>query len=139
MNTESTDTTRALAMAQGVYFAATGVWPLVHMKSFEAVTGPKVDKWLVKTVGVLVAVVGGVLVSAAARRHVTADTAGLAIGTAAALGAVDAIYVSKGRIPPVYLADAAVETVIVSAWAAALRAHARDSRLWALDSRPTAA
>jgi hypothetical protein len=88
-----------------------------------------VDKWLVKTVGVLVAVVGGVLVSAAARRQVTADTAGLAIGTAAALTGVDTIYVAKGRISPIYLADAAVETAIVASWAAALGSQASGFRL----------
>ena len=42
-----------LAIAQGAYFLGTGVWPLVLMPSFESVTGPKVDKWLVRTVGVL--------------------------------------------------------------------------------------
>ena len=111
---------RPLAIAQGAYFAATGVWPLLHMRSFEAVTGPKVDKWLVKTVAVLVAVVGGVLIGAAARRKVDAETAALAIGTAAALGAIDVIYVQKRRISPIYLADPVVEGAIVSAWAAAL-------------------
>jgi hypothetical protein len=112
---------RTLALGQGLYFAATGVWPLIHMRSFEAVTGPKVDKWLVKTVGVLVAVVGGVLVTAAGRRRITAETAGLAVGTAVGLGAIDTIYAGKGRIAPIYLADAAVEAAIVVGWVAALR------------------
>jgi hypothetical protein len=114
-------TARTLALAQGAYFVATGVWPLVHMRSFEAVTGPKVDKWLVKTVGVLVAVAGGVLVSAAARRRVTAETAALAIGTAAGLGAIDTIYAGKRRIARIYLADAALEAALVSAWTVALQ------------------
>ena len=114
------DSTRALALSQGIYFLATGVWPLVHMPSFEAVTGPKVDKWLVKTVGILVAVIGGVLVSAAARRQVTPETAALAVGTAAGLGAIDTIYASTGRIAPIYLADAAVEAGIVAAWGMAV-------------------
>ena len=114
------DAGRPLALAQGLYFAATGIWPLVHMRSFEAVTGPKADKWLVKTVGVLVSVIGGVLVSAAARRTLTADTAALAVGSAAALGAIDTIYAAKKRIPPIYLADAVVEGAIVTGWVAAL-------------------
>src|SRR3954468_7061301 len=98
------DAAPPLALAQGLYFAATGIWPIVHMRSFEAVTGPKADKWLVKTVGALIAVVGGVLVGAAAGRSVTAETAALAIGSAAVLGAVDVIYTSKRRIAPIYLA-----------------------------------
>jgi hypothetical protein len=36
---------------QAGYYCLTGVWPLLHMASFEAVTGPKVDDWLVKMVG----------------------------------------------------------------------------------------
>ena len=47
-----------LPVAQGVYFLLTGIWPLLSMRTFEAVTGPKVDRRLVKTVGVLVAVIG---------------------------------------------------------------------------------
>src|SRR5438067_11801258 len=64
MTTGRQEATRSVAIAQGAYFVATGIWPLLHMPSFEAVTGPKVDKWLVRTVGVLVSVVGGVLVAA---------------------------------------------------------------------------
>jgi hypothetical protein len=108
-----------LAMTQGVYFLGTGIWPLVHMPSFEAVTGPKVDKWLVRTVGVLVGVIGAVLVSAAARNKVTAEVAALAVGSAAGLGAIDTVYASKGRIAPIYLADAALEAALVTGWGAA--------------------
>jgi hypothetical protein len=107
-----------LACTQGVYFALTGVWPLLHMRSFEAVTGPKTDKWLVKTVGTLIAIIGGVLVSAASRRRITPEIAGLALGTATGLGAVDVVYAVKGRISPIYLADAVLEATLVSAWIA---------------------
>jgi hypothetical protein len=110
---------RRLALAQGIYFLGTGVWPLVHMPSFEAVTGPKVDKWLVRTVGVLVGVIGGVLISAAARDRVTDEVAALAIGSAAGLGIVETIYAAKGRIDRVYLTDALVEGEIAAAWAIA--------------------
>jgi hypothetical protein len=89
------------------------------MPSFEAVTGPKVDKWLVRTVGVLVGVIGGVLVAAAARNRVTPEVAALAAGSAAGLGAIDTIYSCSGRIAPIYLADAALEAAIVTAWSAA--------------------
>src|SRR3954465_6721217 len=114
----SGDRQNALAIGQGVYFAATGIWPIVDMRSFEAVTGPKVDKWLVRTVGVLVAAIGGALISAGARRAVTPEIAGLAIGSAAGLGLIDAIYSTKGRISKIYLADAAAEMVLVTAWSA---------------------
>ena len=112
----SDDRRSTVAIGQGVYFAATGVWPLVHMSSFEAVTGPKTDKWLVRTVGVLVAVIGGALISAGARRAVTPEIAGLAIGSAAGLGLIDVIYSSSGRISKIYLADAAAEAALITAW-----------------------
>src|SRR5436853_4881989 len=112
----SDDRQNALAIGQGIYFAATGVWPLIDMRSFEAVTGPKVDQWLVRTVGVLVAAIGGALIAAGARRAVTPELAGLAVGSAAALGVIDVVYATKGRISKVYLADAAAEAALIAAW-----------------------
>src|SRR5215212_9191171 len=106
----------ALAAIQGVYFLATGVWPLVHLESFLAVTGPKTDLWLVQTVGALIAVVGAALLLAAASGRVTWEVLALGAGTAAALGAVDVVFVARDVIPPVYLADAAVEAVLILWW-----------------------
>jgi hypothetical protein len=116
------DRVRRLALVQGAYFAATGVWPLVDMKSFEKVTGPKADKWLVRTVGVLVAAIGGALVAAGARRAVTRELAALAVGSACGLGAIDVVYSTAGRISRIYLADAAAEAALVGAWAASFAA-----------------
>lgn len=113
------------AKAQGSYFLATGLWPLVHMPSFEAVTGPKRERWLVRTVGSVVAVVGGVLLDAARRRRVGRTAAGLGIGSAAALAGVDVAYVARRRISPVYLLDAAVELGLIGMWTAGLRAQRR--------------
>ena len=45
---------RRLLLAEGVYFFLTGLWPVVHLPSFIAVTGPKRDLWLVRTVGLLI-------------------------------------------------------------------------------------
>src|SRR3712207_8811708 len=42
---------------------------LFRSRSFQAVTGPKTDLWLVKTVGVLVIAIGSVLCSAGLRRQ----------------------------------------------------------------------
>jgi hypothetical protein len=33
-----------IASLQGTYFLATGIWPLVSRRTFERVTGPKVQK-----------------------------------------------------------------------------------------------
>src|SRR4051812_30893344 len=53
-----------MAFIQGVYFFITGLWPIVHMPSFLFVSGPKTDLWLVKTVGILIVVIGSVLLAA---------------------------------------------------------------------------
>ena len=108
-----------VAYAQAAYFALTGVWPLVHVRSFMAVTGPKVDVWLVRTISVLVTVVGVVIAMAAWRGMVSPEVAVLAVGCAAGLAAVDVIYVVRRVIPPIYLADAAAEGVLIAAWAVA--------------------
>lgn len=109
-----------LVLIQGVYFLITGVWPLVHMSSFLAITGPKTDLWLVKTVGVVVAVIGLTLGLAGWNQRVTGEIMLLAVGGAAALGAVDVAYVLRRVIPRVYLFDAAAEAVLVVSWVVAL-------------------
>lgn len=113
---------RLLAGLQGAYFFLTGVWPLVHMPSFLTVTGPKTDLWLVQTVGALIAVVGATLLLAACSGRVTWEIILLGAGAAAALGAVDVIFVTREVIPSIYLADAGPEGVFVLWWlAVALR------------------
>ena len=108
---------RLVALTQGLYFAATGLWPLVSIMTFQMVTGPKTDLWLVRTVGVLVFVVGTVLIVAALRRRITPEILLLAVGSALGLAAIDVIYASRGRISPIYLLDAAAELIVVAVWA----------------------
>src|SRR5436853_7459331 len=67
-----------VAGIQGVFYVLTGVWPLLDIGSFQAVTGPKVELWLVRTVGMLVIVIGGVLVMAARRNNLGSEITVLA-------------------------------------------------------------
>jgi hypothetical protein len=92
-----------LSLGQGLFYLATGAWPLLNMRTFEQVTGPKTDKWLVKTAGVLIMAIGGALTLAGLRRNVRAETRVLAVASAVGLTAIDVVYVSKRRISPVYL------------------------------------
>ncbi len=114
-----------IAWFQGAYFVATGIWPLVSIRSFQAVTGRKTDHlvtgldgdhWLVNTVGVLVLSIGLTLLVSAWRRTVTVETAVLGVSSALALTAIDVFYVSRRTISRVYLGDAALELAIVAAW-----------------------
>ena len=106
-----------LSILQGGYFLLTGIWPLLSIRTFEMITGPKNDHWLVKTVGVVVAVIGAVLIIAGLRQQVTPEIILLGLGSAAGLGGIDVNYASKGVISKIYLADAVVEAGIIALWA----------------------
>jgi hypothetical protein len=109
-------TRRGIALCQGLYYLATGIWPLVHMRSFTAITGPKRDLWLVRTVGLLAAAIALPLLREA-RRGDSPGTRVLGTAAAAAFAAADVHPVVTGRISAIYLVDAAIEAVFAAAWA----------------------
>jgi hypothetical protein len=121
-----TITDERLSLIQGAFYLTTGIWPLVSIRTFERVTGPKTDKWLVKTAGVLITAIGGALTLAGARRAVNDETRLLAVASAAALTAIDITYVAKKRIAPVYLLDAGVELALICGWVKGAHWHRRD-------------
>jgi hypothetical protein len=97
---------------QGIYYVVSGAWPLLHFPSFEAVTGPKRDRWLVRTVGLLAAVIGLTLVRHPRRSGEQGDLA------AAAFAVADLHALGSGQ-RLTFLADVAVEIGIVGARRAA--------------------
>ena len=105
-----------VAIAQGLFYFLTGVWALVSIDTFQKVTGPKTDLWLVKTVGVLVSVIGIGLILAGIRNNITAEIFFIAVGSAAVLTAIDVFYVSRKVISKIYLLDAAVEIFFIACW-----------------------
>ena len=107
---------RRTALAQGIFYVATGMWPIIHLRSFEAVSGKKRDDWLVKTTGALIAAVGCALLVGALERRRSKAVATLGIASAAALAAADVVFVAKGTIPRVYLGDAAAELAAIGGW-----------------------
>jgi hypothetical protein len=113
-------TRRKVALAQGAYYVVTGLWPIVSLPSFERVTGPKTDDWLVRTVGLLAAAIGGVLAWRGASRRSRPDPA-LGISSALAFATTDVVHVARGRISRIYLADAAAELALAVAWLVAGR------------------
>jgi hypothetical protein len=107
-----------VAALQAAYFVSTGVWPLLHRRSFERLTGPKADFWLAQTVGVTVAAIGVGLAQAASRRRpVPLELRTVALASAAGLALVDVYFVAQRRISPVYLMDAAAECALIAGWA----------------------
>ncbi len=110
-----TRSVRLVLGVQGAYYVATGIWPLISMASFELVTGPKSDDWLVYTVGLLLTAIGASLLAAVRLRQVNAATCVLALSAALALVAVEVVYVTAREISAVYLLDAAVEIALAFA------------------------
>jgi hypothetical protein len=111
-------TWRRVAAWQGAYYAATGVWALSDMRSFQFVTGRKKDTWLVKTVGALVLASGGALLQASRERERQASIFALGALSAVAFAAIDFTYVAKRRISPVYALDGIAEVAIAGMWLA---------------------
>jgi hypothetical protein len=109
-----------VALVQGTYFLITGIWPLVHMRSFLAITGPKTDLWLVKTVGLILAVIGAVLIYAQQTASINLPVVFVAIGAAASLVLVEIVYVIKKVISPIYLGDAFAEIILIVWWVISL-------------------
>jgi hypothetical protein len=109
-------TASGMARFQGSFNVIAGLWPLVHMRSFEAVSGPKTDKWLVRTVSGLLITIGVEQFRGAPSAEGAAAAKRLGIGTAVTLTAIDLVYVAKGRISKIYLLDAAVELLIIRGW-----------------------
>jgi hypothetical protein len=105
-----------IATGQGLYYLISGLWALLNMRTFEKVTGPKTDHWLVRTVGLLLVVIGLTLITGSVRKAMPPELALLGAGTACVLLGIDVFYVSKRQISRIYLLDAAVELLILMAW-----------------------
>ena len=105
-----------VSLVQGIYFFVSGIWPILHMESFLKVAGPKTDLWLVKTVGIILAVIGVVLILAQVNGEVGTSITVLAIGSALSLILIEVIYVAKRVISPIYLGDAFLELILIGWW-----------------------
>lgn len=107
---------RTLSRAHGAFNLASGLWPLLSLRTFEAVMGPKEDDWLVKAVAGLLVAAGVAQLTAADTPEAQRTSRTIGLGVPAALAAVDLVYVPKGRISPIYLLDAAAHLSWITAW-----------------------
>ena len=104
---------RAALRAQAVYYVLTGACPLVNRKTFERLTGPKHDWWLVQMVGLLAVTNGIAIACGTFAERPSPETLALSRLSALSFAGIDAVYALKGRISPIYLADAALELGIL--------------------------
>ncbi len=89
---------------QGMYYMITGLWPLLHVGSFEAVTGQKMDKFTLRSTGLMIVIVGAIL--ALASREKRPDPGFTALGVGSAVGLATLEVVNAQRIRQVYLLEA---------------------------------
>lgn len=106
----------ALALAHGAFNVVGGGWPLVSMRSFEWVFGPKADRWLEQTVAGLMVAAGWSQLRAAGTPAGREHARRIGVGTACTLLAIDLVYVPAGRLRWTYLLDAALEAAWITAW-----------------------
>ena len=105
-----------LLLGQGLYYFTTGLWALLSMRTFEKVTGPKTDRWLVQTIGLMLVVIGLALITGGIRKTITPEMVILGVGTAGVLLGIDVFYVSIKKISRIYLLDAVAELLLIAGW-----------------------
>jgi hypothetical protein len=106
---------KILLAIQTGYFFLTGIWPLLHINSFMAVTGKKKDFWLVKMVGLLTVAISITLFSGFFQ-PLQLPVIICAVTTASAYAAIDLYYTGRGVIPGIYLLDGVMQLLFISAW-----------------------
>ena len=104
------------AYAHAIYIFITAVWPLVHIESFVAITGPKTDIWLVKTVGSLLIPISLTMVIHLKTMGDTGPLIVLGGTTAIAFICIDVYYALNNTISDIYLADAVIELFFLIGW-----------------------
>ena len=113
INSLTMDRTR-LGYAHGCFNIVGGLWPILSLRSFEAVFGPKADRWLEYTVSGLLITNGLAQLHAARRAPEVGRTIGA--GTAATLLTIDVIFVPNGTIRWTYLLDGVMELGWLGLW-----------------------
>jgi hypothetical protein len=104
---------RIVLRIQAAFYVMTGLWPLINLESFERITGPKTDDWLVYTVGLLLAAIGLTLWIGTRGERPNGAVVFLGAATASSLATIDLTYALSGRISSIYLLDAAGEIALL--------------------------
>ena len=107
---------KALCFVQGMYTLVTALWAIVDINSFMAITGPKTDTWLVKTVAVLL-----IPFAICFLLGVRSNTDGfliIVLGLTSAMGLIfiDFYYSMNGTISRIYQADGVLQAIFFLLW-----------------------
>ncbi len=97
---------------QGTYYLITGLWPFLHLRSFETVTGPKDDIFLLHMTSALIIVIAGALLLSL-RQEKTPPVLFLAVFSPVAFMFIEILY--RSQINWTYFIDFAIQAVILAA------------------------
>jgi hypothetical protein len=117
-----------VALVQGGYLLLTGLWPLVHIASYQLVSGPGGDPALTRAFGALTAVIGAVLLVARARRRLGREIVLLGLGSAVTFATLDLFEASGGGRVSASSSDAVLQLTLVAAWSVTWLRDARAER-----------
>ena len=117
---------RALLIIHSVYYLLTAIWGIADIESFMAVTGPKTDVWLVKTVSVLIIPIALALISFLYVKHEYVPAVVLGMTSAAGFAIIDFYYSLKDVISDVYMVDGAVQVLLFISWITVLSTVQRE-------------
>lgn len=102
---------------QGVFYVITGLWPIIHLRSFERITGRRREGWLAKAMGGMITAVGAALIVGSLESKAPRSLRVLGMGSALALGLADLVFATRGRkAQKAYLADAVAEGAAFTGW-----------------------
>lgn len=112
-----------LELLQGFYYVGLGLWPVIHATSFQRYTGglDSHDLWQLRTLGLVLAVVGVALLYAVRRRSVAPEAIIVAGGVAAVMAVMDLVNITVKTYPPIYCIDCLIEIGFVYGWINAVR------------------
>jgi hypothetical protein len=113
-----------VARAQGLFNLVGGTWPIVWLRSFEWVYGPKEEDWLQKTSGGLLVASAIALLAAEDSPDSMRTARHIGMGVALTYLVIDLIYIPKGRLRKTYVQDVVCEAGWLLAW---MRAGSRKS------------
>jgi hypothetical protein len=114
-----------IARVQAAYYLVAGLWPLVSIRSFEAVAGRRRDHWVTRSNGLLIAAVGAAvgLYSLTPRLSRRVRLVGMVFPLA--LAAADVAFAWPATRKRAYLADAALSLATAGAWWRSSRLESR--------------
>lgn len=106
---------RHISLFQAAHYILTGLWAVLHLRSFEALTGKKQDRWLVRSTGLMIATVGSYFLMAGVQGP-SPRTRWFGMLFPAALATADVCWAWRSTRAKAYLADALVAGIVIGAW-----------------------